>query len=93
MFSNKIKFGLEFQLCYSSTVSFAAGEEKVVTATLPRTFDNSQIGAFAFVDSVSASGDVYSPRSDSGTSSTVQAIVKNGSVPQDIRLGFVVFGK
>lgn len=93
VFSNKVKYGLDFQLCYSATVSFAAGEEKVMTATLPKTFDNAQIGAFAFVDSVSASGEVYSPRTDSGTSSTVQAIVKNGSTPQDIRLGFVVFGK
>lgn len=93
VFSNKVKYGIEFQMCYSDTVSFAAGEEKVMTATLPRTFDNAQLGAFAFVDAVTASGEVYSPRTDSGTSSTVQALVKNGTTPQSIRLGFVVFGQ
>jgi len=93
VFSNKFKYGQEMQVCYSELVSFAAGEEKVMTANLPRNFDNEQIGAFAFVDAVTASGEVYSPRTDSGTSSTVQALVKNGSTAQSIRLGFIVFGR
>lgn len=93
VFSSKAKYGLDMQLCYSDVVSFAAGEEKVVTAALPRAFDNRQLGAFGFVSFVSESGEVYVPRSASGTSATVQALVKNGSSAQSIRLGFVVFGE
>lgn len=93
VYSDRAKFGLHSQFCYSAVVSFNAGEEKVLSATLPQSFATEYLGAIAYVDYVSVNGEVYSPRSDSGTTTTVQAIVKNGSTPQDIRIGFLVFGR
>jgi len=92
-FNDQRNFGLQVQVCTSAVVAFAANQEQVVTATLPKTFANRFIGAVPSVAFVSATGQVYTPRSASGTSTTVQCLVLNGATAQNIRIQFVCYGQ
>ena len=93
VFSDNSKYGLHTQMCFSAVVSFNANEEKTLTADLPTAFATEYINAFICIDYVSATSDVKPPRTDSGTTTTVSGIIKNGATPQDIRLSFLVFGR